>query len=147
MQGSGIHQGHLVGGCIEVLNWLRGTAVWPTPEQWRGAVLFIETSEEAPSPTDVKRGLRAFAAAGVLKELSGILFGRPGGQVPVEQFSAYDEAVTQVVVNEEKLTDVPIVTRMDFGHTDPMTVLPLGVECEIDCDAERVSIHENAVVD
>jgi len=147
MQGSGIHQGHLVGGCVEVLNWLRGTAVWPTPEQWRGAVLFIETSEEAPSPTDVKRGLRAFAAAGVLKELSGILFGRPGGQVPVEQFSAYDEAVTQVVVNEEKLTDVPIVTRMDFGHTDPMTVLPLGIECEIDCDAERVSIHENAVVD
>lgn len=147
IQGSGIHQGHLVGGCVEVLNWLRGTAVWPTSELWRGAILFIETSEEAPSPDDVKRGMRAFAAAGVLKEIRGILFGRPGGQVPVEQFSAYDQAITQVVVNEEKLTDIPIVTRMDFGHTDPMMVLPLGVECEIDCDAERVSIHENAVVD
>ena len=146
IQGSGIHQGHLVGGCVEVLNWLRGTAVWPTPELWRGAILFIETSEEAPSPTDVKRGMRAFAAAGVLKEISGILFGRPGGQVPVEQFSAYDQAITQVVVNEEKLTDIPIVTCMDFGHSDPMMVLPLGVECEIDCDAERVSIHENAVI-
>ncbi len=50
-------------------------------------------------------------------------------------------------MNEEKLTDIPIVTCMDFGHTDPMTVLPLGVECEIDCDAERIYIHENAVDD
>jgi len=147
IQGNGIHQGHLVGGCFEVLNWLRGTAVWPTPDMWRGAILFFETSEEAPSPADIKRGLRALAAAGVLKEISGILFGRPGGQVPEEKFSAYDEALTQVVVNEEKLNGVPIVSRMDFGHTDPMTVLPLGLECEIDCDAERVCIHENAVVD
>lgn len=147
IQGSGIHQGHLIGGCFEVLDWLRGTAVWPTPDVWRGAALFIETSEEAPSPADVKRGLRALAAVGVLKEINGILFGRPGGQVPVEQFGAYDKAVTRVVVNEEKLADVPIVTRMDFGHTDPMTVLPLGLECEIDCDAERICIHENAADD
>jgi muramoyltetrapeptide carboxypeptidase LdcA involved in peptidoglycan recycling len=36
---------------------------------------------------------------------------------------------------------------MDFGHTDPMTVLPLGVDCEIDCDAQQIRINENAVID
>ena len=33
----------------------------------------------------------------------------------------------QVVVREEGLTDLTLVTRMDFGHTDPQWVLPLGV--------------------
>jgi muramoyltetrapeptide carboxypeptidase LdcA involved in peptidoglycan recycling len=147
LQGKCIHKGLLVGGCFEVLDWLRGTPVWPTHDLWRRAILFIETSEEAPSPTDVKRGMRAFAASGILKEVSGILFGRPGGQVPVKQFDDYDEAILQVVVNEERLTDLPIVTQMDFGHTDPMTVLPLGVDCEIDCDAQQIRMNENAVVD
>jgi muramoyltetrapeptide carboxypeptidase LdcA involved in peptidoglycan recycling len=36
---------------------------------------------------------------------------------------------------------------MDFGHTDPMFVLPYGVEAEIDCDAQMFTIVENAVDD
>lgn len=40
-----------------------------------------------------------------------------------------------------------IVTNMDFGHTDPMLVLPYAVMAEIDCDRRTVSILENAVSD
>lgn len=147
LQGSGIHQGHLIGGCIEVLDWLRGTDVWPSLDIWHGAVLFLETSEEAPTPVAVARILRTLAAIGVLKELKGILLGRPGGQIPIDAFSKYDEAVLQVVAVEEGLTKIPIVSRMDFGHTDPMTVIPYGVNCEIDCGANRISITENAVIE
>jgi len=147
LQGKGTHRGHLIGGCFEVLDWLRGTEIWPSLDVWKGAILFIETSEEAPSPIDVKRGMRAFAASGILAEINGILFGRPGGQVPVEQFNAYDKAILQVVENEYGLSEIPIVTQMDFGHTDPMTVLPLGVECEIDCTTQKINITENAVVE
>jgi muramoyltetrapeptide carboxypeptidase LdcA involved in peptidoglycan recycling len=147
LQGTGTHRGHLMGGCFEVLDWLRGTEVWPAPETWQGAILFLETSEEAPTPSAVLRGLRIYAAMGILKELAGILFGRPGGEVPLEQFDEYDEAVSRVVREEEGLTDLPIVTQMDFGHTDPMFVLPYGVEAEIDCDAQRFTILEGAVVD
>ncbi len=147
LQGTGIHRGHLIGGCLEVLDWLRGTDFWPEPETWQGAVLFLETSEEAPPPAAVLRGLRTCAAMGVLRELSGVLFGRPGGQVPVERFDEYDEAISQVICEEEGLTGLPVITHMDFGHTDPMFVLPYGIQAEIDCDAHRFSIIENAVVD
>jgi muramoyltetrapeptide carboxypeptidase LdcA involved in peptidoglycan recycling len=34
---------------------------------------------------------------------------------------------------------------MDFGHTDPMFVLPYGVQAEIDCGAGRFAILESAV--
>jgi muramoyltetrapeptide carboxypeptidase LdcA involved in peptidoglycan recycling len=147
LQGEGIRRGHLIGGCIEVLDWLRGTTIWPGAEVWQDAILFLETSEEAPSPMAVLRVLRAFAALGVLKQLSGILLGRPGGEVPPERFGEYDEVILQVVAEEEGLMELPIVTGMDFGHTDPMFVLPYGVQAEIDCDRQRLAIVEAAVVD
>ena len=65
IQGKGVHRGRLLGGCIEVLDWLRGTPVWPAPEAWKGAILFIETSEEAPPAVEVLRMLRSFTAMGI----------------------------------------------------------------------------------
>ena len=146
LQGKGAHRGHLLGGCMEVLDWVRGTALWPDAERWENAIFFVETSEEAPSAESLERHLRVLAVMGILPRLAGILFGRPGGGIPAEQFEAYDEALLQVVTREEGLSKMPIVTRMDFGHTDPMFVLPYGVEAEIDCDAQRVVICEAAVV-
>ena len=62
-----------------------------------------------------------------------------------DSFSEYDDAVLQVVTGEEGLHDTPIVTQMDFGHTDPMCVLPYGIKAEIDPVGKRVSLLENAV--
>lgn len=145
LQGKGIHSGYLIGGCVEVLDWLRGTDWWPSPEMWEEAMLFIETSEEAPTPLTMKRILRAFTAAGVIGRIKGVLFGRPGGEMKVEAFDGYDAAILDVVVKEAGRSDIPVVTGMDFGHTDPMMVLPYGVECVIDCDKKKIAINESAV--
>jgi muramoyltetrapeptide carboxypeptidase LdcA involved in peptidoglycan recycling len=144
LQGKGIKRGHLIGGCFEVLDWLRGTSFWPKPMNWEKAILFLETSEDAPSPDAVLYGLRTYAAMGILKKLSGILFARPGGAVPPESFKEYDKAILRVVTEEEGLRDIPVVTNLDFGHTDPMFVIPYGVEAEIDCEEKRFSILESA---
>lgn len=147
LQGKGVRRGHLIGGCIEVLDWLRGTDFWPGSETWQDAILFLETSEEAPPPIVILRELRTYAAMGILGRLSGILFGRPGGEILPEKFEEYDEAILQVVAREEGLTDLPIITGMDFGHTDPMFVIPYGVQAEIDCRARCFRILEGAVID
>jgi muramoyltetrapeptide carboxypeptidase LdcA involved in peptidoglycan recycling len=145
LQGKGIRRGHLIGGCIEVFDWARSTDFFP--EDWQDAILFIETSEEAPPPEFVERTLRVFAAMDILEKLSGILFGRPGGEVPIEKFEEYDQAILQVINEEEGLTDLPIITNMDFGHTSPMFILPYGVQAEIDFENKRFSIVENTVTD
>ena len=147
LQGRGIGQGRLIGGCLDVLQWLRGTTVWPGNEILDGAILFLETSEQAPPPSVLTRELRVYAAMGILGRLSAILFGRPGGAVPVDQFEQYDRAILQVVAEEESLVDLPVVTRMDFGHTDPMFVLPYGVLAQVDCERKTFSILENAVTE
>ena len=139
--------GRLVGGCLEVLAWLRGTPVWPDAEAFDGAILFLETSEEGVPPRFVARELRTLAAMGILQRLSGLLVGRPGGAVPAAEFGAYDDAVLEVVHGEAELHDLVVVTQMDFGHTDPMFVLPYGVLARIDPVAQSVEILESGVVD
>jgi len=147
LQGTRRHSGPLIGGCLEVLDWLRGTEFWPDNAAWRNAILFLETSEEAPSPTYVARVLRCFAAMGVLEQLGGILFGRPGGTIPQEQYLEYDRVIQHVVATECGRADVPIVTNMDFGHTDPIMVLPYGVQAQLDCEKQTFTIIESAVTE
>ena len=147
IQGKGVRKGHLIGGCFEVLDFLRGTDFWPESTAWQNAILFLETSEEAPPPNVLKYALRTCAAMGILKKLSGILFGRPGGEVPPERFKEYDEVFYRVLTEEERLSELPVITHMDFGHTDPMFVLPYGVKAEIDCETRRFAILESAVTD
>lgn len=146
LQGDGVRRGRLIGGCIEVLDWLRGTEFWPEENHWDSAILFLESSEDMPSPSLVKYYLRTYAALGILHKLSAILYGRPGGhQMNPDQFVEYDRVLQQVVAEEEGLTDLPIITHMDFGHTDPMMVLPYGVLAEVDCEKQTFSILESGV--
>ncbi len=147
LQGKGVRQGHLMGGCLEVLEFLRGTDFWPDLAAWQNAILFLETSEDAPSPDVLKYALRSYASMGILKKLSGILFGRPGGNISPDLYQEYDEVLRLVVTEEEGLSELPIITHMDFGHTDPKFVLPFGVKAEINCDARQFSILEGAVID
>jgi muramoyltetrapeptide carboxypeptidase LdcA involved in peptidoglycan recycling len=147
LQGKGKVRGHLMGGCIEVVDWLRGTDFWPSKDHWKGAILFFETSEEAPPPVALKRMLRNMAATGDLTLAAGLIFGRPGGSNNSASFEAYDQAILEAVRDEAGMTNVPIITQMDFGHTDPIMTLPFGILAEIDCGAQSFSMVESAVVD
>ncbi len=142
LQGDGHVNGRLLGGCLEVLDFLRGTDFWPEPDCWQGAVLFLETSEDAPPPANVSYFLRSLAAMGLLQRLKGLLMGRPGGCRP-ERFADYDAAVLKVVRDEVGL-DIPVVTQLDFGHTDPMWVLPQGAMIDINCNARKLVLAECA---
>jgi muramoyltetrapeptide carboxypeptidase LdcA involved in peptidoglycan recycling len=146
LQGKKTVSGHLIGGCADVLEFLKGTAYWPSPELWAGAILFLETSEEAPSPTLLSRWLRNYGSQGILQRLAGLLVGRPGGhQTPESDFQLYDAAIMGVVRDELGLTALPVITQMDFGHTDPMLVLPYGVQAIIDCQNHTFAVNEGAV--
>ena len=145
-QKAGVVEGQLFGGCVEVLDWLRGTDYFPAATDLQGAVLFLETSEEAPPPSFLTRFVRCVAAMGILEGLAGILLGRPGGGVDPDTFHEYDDALCKTVREEHGLNDMPIVTNMDFGHTDPMFVIPIGMKVRIDSAKQEIAIDEAAVV-
>lgn len=144
LQGKGKVRGHLFGGCIEVLEMMKGTPVWPNKEFFDDVILFMEASEEAPSIDYVVRVLRNYAATGILEKAKAILVGR-GANLPEGEMDRYDQAFFHVVQKECHL-NTPIISQMDFGHTDPMFLLPYGAEAEVDASEGRLTILESAVI-
>ncbi|MBQ0819041.1 MULTISPECIES: S66 family peptidase [Microvirga] len=144
LQGTGIAQGHLIGGCAEVLEMLKGSDWWPPLDYWNRAILFYETSEEAPPATLVLRWLRNLVAQGILPRLSGIVLGRPGGQTNEVYRREQEEAVLRALA-EAGMQHLPVLAECDFGHTDPMATLPYGATAEIDCRRAQLTIPEPGV--
>ena len=144
LQGKGVAQGHLLGGCAEVLEMIKGTAWWPSLDAWRGAILFIETSEEAPPPEFLRYWLRNYAAQGILEVLNGILLARPDPKGD-EHYRGKLEQVVMSVLAESGLADLAVLSGLDFGHTQSMLTLPYGVQADIDCTSGRLSILEAGV--
>ena len=127
----------LIGGCIESLQHLRGTRYWP---DWTGAILFVETSEEKPSPAEVDGILMDYENMGVFDQLAGLLVGRPMLYTDEER-----QALREVVLARTRRFDFPIIADMDFGHTAPQMTLPIGCRAVIDGDAHLFEIVEGAV--
>jgi len=143
MQGVHAVEGRLLGGCMDVLEMAKGTSVWPSPDDWDGAVLALEISEEAPSPDQVTYWLRNYAATGVLGRIGAMLFARPLWYSPKDTWLLYD-AVRRVLV-ESGRADLPLVVGLDHGHGSPMGVLPLGCRVRVDPARRAIEVAEPAV--
>ena len=144
IQGSEKKSGHLLGGCLETLFQISNTELWPEKQQWKDAILFLEPSELILPLKLYKYFLRSLGVSGILQNLSGIIFGRPGGEVPIDEFNKYDNMILDVL-NEFDLTHLPVITRMDFGHTDPTFIIPYGTQATIDPINKSFSIDESGV--
>jgi muramoyltetrapeptide carboxypeptidase LdcA involved in peptidoglycan recycling len=141
VQGSGRIAGELFGGCLEVLDWIRGTAAWPEADAWTDRLLFVEPSEDRPTPIQVERMLRSFGVLGMFDRIVGILVGRARDQTPAEK-AELESAFRTVVGEEFGRPDLPIVANLDFGHTDPQWVLPIGVRAELDVAGPTLRLIE-----
>lgn len=144
LQGEGTVEGHLLGGCLDVFMMASGTEIFPTAEQWEGAILFIETSEDRPSPDFVRWTMRNLAAKGVLRRINGIIVGKPQAE---QYYEEYKQAILQVVAGEEKLTGLPIIYNVNFGHAMPIGVIPYGVEARLDCGKKTITLLESATTE
>lgn len=154
IQGTSRVQGRLLGGCVESLNMINGTYLWPSLEEWEDTILFLETSEDMLPPEVFGYFLRNLGAQGILGKVNGILFGRPGGTIKKEDtekkekwlstYKDFDKYLLKVC-QEYGRSDMPIVTNMDFGHTVPQILLPYGILTEIDPINKTVKFLEAAV--
>ncbi len=155
IQGDKTISGPLIGGCTDVLmNTIIGTKLWPDLDDFNGAILFLEDSEEQPPADWVLYWMRNLGAQGVLERLSGLLFARPGTerfttkeaeQNWIAKYPEFDQAILKGL-KEFGRTDLPVVTNMDYGHTVPQLILPYGVQAEISPEHKTVALLESGVV-
>jgi len=135
--------GRLWGGCFEVLEMMKATLAWPTPDFWENRILFLETSEEKPTPEQVGYGLRNYGIQGTLSKITGLIVGRPKSYTEDEKIKLEQE-ILKIVIGEFGRKDLTIVTNLDMGHTDPRHIFPYGIEMELDPGAETIQLVEEA---
>jgi muramoyltetrapeptide carboxypeptidase LdcA involved in peptidoglycan recycling len=137
-----VREGVLWGGCMEVLEMMKGTRFWP--KAWNEKVLLLETSEDVSAPSTVSYWLRNYGVQGVFSQIKALLIARPRGY-SAEQKVKLEEIVQRVVREEFGAEDLLIVTNMDFGHTEPQWVMPIGGRVRLDPTAETMRLVEAVV--
>ena len=123
--------GVLQGGCLSILQTLVGT---PWEPDLRGRILFWEDWGEEPYRVD--RMLNHLRSAGLLREIAGMVVGRPGrlpargGRPPV--------VGEDVLRGHQGALGVPVVVGLPAGHTARKVTLSLGVPALLDTGAGRL---------
>lgn len=139
LQGEGPVEGHLWGGCIEVVEFLKGTRFWPPRGFFDDVVLFFETSEEKPPPARVGYMLRNYGVAGILDRAAALLVGRPKDYTAADVESLH-KLLIEIVAREFGRPDLPVITDVDFGHTDPKLIIPIGGRVRVDPTRKRITL-------
>jgi muramoyltetrapeptide carboxypeptidase LdcA involved in peptidoglycan recycling len=138
-QGKGKVEGVLFGGSLEILEMLKGTSYYPSQDFLQDKILFLETSEEVFGINYVRFAIRSLGVQGVLNKVKAIVWGRTVGYTREEDVKQA-EAIKKIVSQEFGLENLPIITGMDFGHTTPQWILPLGEKVIIDIDDMKMTV-------
>lgn len=142
LQGLGKARGRLLGGCLEVFDMLRGTKLFPEPEEFEDTIVFFETSEDKPPVWFVEVALRTLGIKGILGRVRGMIFGKPQDEA---FYHEYNEVIKKIL-KEYNREDLPVLVNMNFGHTEPKFCLPYGALAEIDCENQSFTILESGVI-
>ena len=141
IQGQGKVRGKLLGGCLDAFPIYNGTEVWPTLENWKDKILFFETSEDMPEPQYVTWYLRNLGAQGIFNVAKGIIVGKPQSEKYYEEY----KEVYRKVLKEFGREDMPVLYNVNFGHSEPIGIIPYGIECELDIDNKKITLLESVV--
>jgi len=135
-------EGEILGGCLPSIAHLIGTEYWP---DHNNKILFLET----PEGQDFGKGLSLAEADSLLADLriikifekiKGLIIGRPFRYSEEEQ-----QKFKEIILENTRGYDFPILYGADVGHTDPIITIPLGVKAKLDSLNNLFSIEEAGV--
>jgi muramoyltetrapeptide carboxypeptidase LdcA involved in peptidoglycan recycling len=149
LRGEGIVSGKLLGGCLEsIFDMLTGTRyseekviyekyqIFPPKENWKDKILFIETSEERPAPTEYKKMINVLKKHGIFEVINGIIVGKPQNEIYYKEYK-------KILLDSTEEYKLPIIYNVNFGHAYPRTVIPYGLEAKLDLSQKRITILES----
>jgi len=132
-------EGIFWGGCLEALEFIKGTKYWSKSKTfWNDKIVFFEISDEKISHNQLKWILRNYGVQGMYDKAQALLVGR-FANVTLEEKQQYEKVIGDVIYDEFKST-MPIIMNMDFGHTYPQQIIPLGAQGQIKVKNNNISI-------
>ena len=139
VQGSGVVQGRIFGGCAGPLRQIMGTEFFPDQDFFKDCIIMLEIGSPYGSVLAGLHELRALDAAGMFRHAAGIIT----GQLSEEE----ENMLVKFLKYEARREDIPVLSNIDFVHRTPMTVVPMGAMAEIDCSCAKFRIMEPGVVE
>ena len=142
-------EGILWGGCAESLIVQVAAAKYlPSDDDINGAILVLETAEDIPEHWIIEYLLTGFGERGWLDKFSAVLVGRPKAWSfshpnSAEQKSIYKQTQRETVVKTIRRYNqtMPSVQNVDFGHTNPQIILPLGRKARVVASEQKVYLE------
>lgn len=141
-----VTSGILWGGCLESIDeLLRHNIPIPSLEEFSEIVLMLETSEEIPSHSYVRRVIRALGEREYLAKVQGVLVGRPKAWNFEDMRTSAEKPVYKYLQRKTVIETIrrynlacPVVQNLDFGHTDPQICMSLGRRAIIDIEKRSI---------
>ena len=147
LNGSGVVTGKLYGGCIEsIYDAFTGSSfkdepsiyekyhIFPTDDEWKEKILFLETSELSATPEELEKMLLEFKNRNIFNLVKGLIVGKP---IDEKYYDEYKEVYRKVF----KDIDTPVLYNVNFGHSVPRCIIPYDAEATIDYDNKRIFIN------
>jgi len=124
-------KGTVIGGNINTFNLLQGTEYLPDISD---SILFIE-DDAGTQPHIFDRDLQSLIHLPNFEKAKALVIGRFQKASKIS-----DELLIKIIKTKKELNNLPIITNVDFGHTDPKITFPVGGEVKIIASKNKTSI-------
>ena len=119
LQGDGVVEGELLGGCLDAFPIYIGTDIWPSIDEWKDKILFLETSEDQPSPDLIELYLMNLGAQGIFDVIKGIMVGKPQEEKYYEEYKdVYKKVLHEIMHSNLVLERKPNICHQGLGNID-----------------------------
>jgi muramoyltetrapeptide carboxypeptidase len=132
----GSARGPLLGGNLSLLSSLIGTEFEP---DFNGRILFLEETHEEPYRVD--RLLTHLWLAKKLQQVAGIAF----GTITDADAGGNSFSIEEVLRDRCANLGIPVVRGFMIGHFTNQTVVPIGIEAELNGDDGTLQLLDMAV--
>ena len=118
-------EGTIIGANLCTFNLLQGTEFMPS---LKNSVLFLEDDKET-NPVHFDRDLQSLIHQPGFEGVKGIAIGR------FQKASNMSDKLLEEIINTKReLSDMPVISGVDFGHTTPQITFPIGGTAKIEVE-------------
>lgn len=128
----GTAEGTVIGGNLCTLNLLQGTEYMPS---LKNAILFIE-DDYMTEPLVFDRDLQSLLHQPDGDKIKALVVGhfQKKSEIP-------DDVLKKILETKAELKNIPIITNVNFGHTQPITTFPIGGRARITASNLKAKIE------
>ncbi len=124
-------EGILLAANINTFSKLVGTEYF---SEIKNSIFFLEDDDEV-SASKVQSQLQYFKNSKIFNNVKAMVFGRFQKNSKITE-----KKLNDILLNVFEKINIPIISNVDFGHTDPVLTLPLGAIVKLSTTSNSIKI-------